>query len=373
LDEAHADRLLPVGNADPMLVEFDSVTKNYGEFAAVRDLTLSINEGEFFTMLGPSGSGKTSSLMMLAGFQEPSSGDIRIAGHSLAGVPPHKRGIGIVFQNYALFPHFNVFQNIAFPLSVRKMNRAQMQDTVRRVLSLVRLEGYENRQIHELSGGQQQRVALARALVFDPKLVLMDEPLGALDKQLREHLQVEIKQIQQRTGVTVLYVTHDQSEALTMSDRIAVFQDGWVRQVGDSRTIYEKPQDLFVARFIGETNSFDGRAVRRNGDSWAVELPSGQTVYGLSRQDLQEGAAVTLCIRPERIVLNPGEGVCDSVLNARVVTSVYYGDHQRFLVKNPSGFECMLKAQAKRGFDPEVGDELKIGWETQDASIFASN
>ena len=240
-------------------VHFDRVDKTYdGVSLAVADLTLSIARGEFLTLLGPSGSGKTTALMMLAGFEAPTRGEIRLDGRSLRRVPPHRRNIGVVFQNYALFPHMTVAENLAFPLSVRSFGRAEVRERVERALGLVRLRGYQSRRPAELSGGQQQRVALARALIFDPVLVLMDEPLGALDKQLREELQVEIKHIQKNLGVTVAYVTHDQSEALTMSDRVAVFNRGRVEQLAPPLELYERPQNAFVAQFIGESSRLSG-------------------------------------------------------------------------------------------------------------------
>ena len=239
-------------------VEFERVQKSYdGETLVVKDLNLNIGKGEFLTMLGPSGSGKTTCLMMLAGFETATHGDIRLDGKPINSVPPHKRGIGMVFQNYALFPHMTVAENLAFPLEVRKMGKADIEAKVKRALDMVQMGAFGGRRPAQLSGGQQQRVAVARALVFDPELVLMDEPLGALDKQLREQMQFEIKHIHEELGVTVVYVTHDQSEALTMSDRIAVFNDGKIQQLAPPPTLYEKPDNSFVAQFIGENNTLD--------------------------------------------------------------------------------------------------------------------
>lgn len=243
-----------------VLVSFRGVQKSYdGETLIVKDLNLDIRKGEFLTLLGPSGSGKTTSLMMLAGFETPTAGEILLAGRSINNVPPHKRDIGMVFQNYALFPHMTVAENLAFPLSVRGMSKTDVKERVKRALSMVQLDAFAGRYPAQLSGGQQQRVALARALVFEPQLVLMDEPLGALDKQLREHMQMEIKHLHQRLGVTVVYVTHDQGEALTMSDRVAVFHQGEIQQIEPPRNLYEQPRNTFVANFIGENNRLSGQ------------------------------------------------------------------------------------------------------------------
>ena len=240
-------------------VKFDKVDKSYdGKILVVKDLNLDIAEGEFITMLGPSGSGKTTCLMMLAGFETPTNGEIYLDGNPISNIPPHKRGIGMVFQNYALFPHMTVYENLAFPLKVRKFSKDETDKKVEKALSMVSLSDFGSRMPAQLSGGQQQRVAVARALVFDPAVVLMDEPLGALDKNLRESMQYEIKHIHESIGVTVVYVTHDQSEALTMSNRIAVFNDGKVQQLSSPDKLYEEPVNSFVAEFIGENNTFQG-------------------------------------------------------------------------------------------------------------------
>ena len=237
------------------LVEFINVQKTYdGEELVVKNLNLKIKSGEFLTMLGPSGSGKTTCLMMIAGFETPTHGKVMLGNVELNNVPPHKRGIGMVFQNYALFPHMTVFENLAFPLEVRGISGIEIEKKVKNALDMVELGQFSSRRPAQLSGGQQQRVALARALVFEPELVLMDEPLGALDKNLREQMQYEIKHIHENLGMTVVYVTHDQSEALTMSDRIAVFNDGVIQQLAAPADLYERPENAFVAEFIGENN-----------------------------------------------------------------------------------------------------------------------
>ena len=252
-------------------VKFEKEDKSYdGEILVVKDLNLDVPKGEFLTMLGPSGSGKTTVLMMLAGFETPTSGEIYLDGNPISSIPPNKRGIGMVFQNYALFPHMTVKENLAFPLEVRKMQKTEIDEKVGNALAMVELQDFGNRMPLQLSGGQQQRVALARSLVFEPRLVLMDEPLGALDKNLREQMQYEIKHIHERIGITVVYVTHDQSEALTMSNRIAVFNDGKIQQISSPDVLYEKPNSSFVAQFIGENNQLKGKVKSINGENCII-------------------------------------------------------------------------------------------------------
>ena len=282
----------------PVHVEFRGVSKRYGQSVqAVRQLDLEIRRGEFLTLLGPSGSGKTTALMMLAGFEDTTEGEILIDGRRIDNVPANRRGIGMVFQNYALFPHMTVAENLAFPLEVRKLGREEVGRRVRNVLDMVQLPEFGNRRPAQLSGGQQQRVAVARALIFEPNLVLMDEPLGALDKQLREQMQFEIKDIHARLGVTFVYVTHDQTEALTMSDRIAVFNAGRIEQLSTPRELYERPAASFVASFIGENNRMAGR-VLANSEQGAVSvrLDDGDVVLNATCHGaaLTAGTPVTL-------------------------------------------------------------------------------
>ena len=262
--------------SDSSFLQFKNVKKSYDQKTlVVKDFNLDVKKGEFVTLLGPSGSGKTTVLMMLAGFEVPTHGEILLAGRSLHNVPPHKRDIGMVFQNYALFPHMTVAENLRFPLQVRGMDKNEQESRVKRALDMVELGAFGGRRPAQLSGGQQQRVAVARALVFDPKLVLMDEPLGALDKQLREQMQYEIKHIHESLGVTVVYVTHDQSEALTMSNRIAVFNDGVIQQLAAPDALYEAPENAFVAQFIGENNTLTGKI--RSVDRKSTRLNSSHT------------------------------------------------------------------------------------------------
>ncbi len=284
-------------------VSFQGVQKTYdGETLVVRDLNLDVARGEFLTLLGPSGSGKTTTLMMLAGFEAPTQGRIVLAGRELNRLPPHKRNLGMVFQNYALFPHMTVAENLAFPLRVRRIPKAELAGRIDRALDMVHLAEFENRRPGQLSGGQQQRVAVARALVFEPEIVLMDEPLGALDKKLREQLQFEIKSLHDRLGITMVYVTHDQGEALTMSDRIAVFAHGILQQCGPPRRLYEQPMNAFVADFVGENNRMAGTVRQRTGETCKVELDhSGGEAVALAVQDLQPGNRCILSVRPEHV------------------------------------------------------------------------
>ncbi|KAB0546167.1 ABC transporter ATP-binding protein [Pseudomonas argentinensis] len=354
-------------SSSDILVSFRGVQKSYdGENLIVKDLNLDIRKGEFLTLLGPSGSGKTTSLMMLAGFETPTAGEITLAGKRLNNVPPHKRDIGMVFQNYALFPHMTVAENLAFPLSVRGMSKADVGEKVKRSLSMVQLDAFAGRYPAQLSGGQQQRVALARALVFEPQLVLMDEPLGALDKQLREHMQMEIKHIHQRLGVTVVYVTHDQSEALTMSDRVAVFHQGEIQQIAPPRELYESPRNTFVAQFIGENNRFAGELVERTGDTCTVQLGRGEKVQALAVNVGQPGDAVSLSIRPERIRLNNAAEGCDNRFSGRVSEFIYLGDHVRVRLEVCGKTDFFVKHPIAE-LDPglAVGDVIPLGWQVE--------
>jgi putative spermidine/putrescine transport system ATP-binding protein len=334
----------PIRPADP-LVHFSGVRKTYdGKTLIIRHLDLGIRQGEFLTLLGPSGSGKTTCLMMLAGFETPTRGTISLEGRRLDNLPPHKRNIGMVFQNYALFPHMTVGENLAFPLSVRGLSEARIGEKVTRVLDMVRLHGYEDRRPTQLSGGQQQRVALARALVFEPRLVLMDEPLGALDKQLREYMQLEIKHLHEALGITVAYVTHDQGEALTMSDRIAVFNDGIIQQIGAPRVMYEEPTNSFVAQFIGENNRLDGLVESMDGAYCVVRLSSGERVTALAVNVTGPGQRTSISLRPEKVQIEePDGGTLRNRIMARVRDLLYLGDHSRLLLTVDTDREFAVK------------------------------
>ncbi len=355
----------PPPSGEPMVV-FDGVQKSYdGETLVVKGLDLSIARGEFLTMLGPSGSGKTTCLMMLAGFETATHGEIRLSGRPIGQVPPHRRGIGMVFQNYALFPHMSVGENLSFPLEVRGMGRAAREAKVERALDMVRMAGFAARRPASLSGGQRQRVALARALVFEPELVLMDEPLGALDKQLREHMQLEIKHIHESLGITVVYVTHDQSEALTMSDRVAVFEAGRIQQCAAPDVLYERPANSFVAGFVGENNRLAGRIERLEGERCAVRLGSGELIEAVPAGAARAGDATLVSIRPERVELRPGAA---RALEAEVLEFVYMGDAFRTRLRVAGSDEFVMKSRNARGRRRLApGERVRIGWDPSDA------
>ncbi len=348
-------------------VRFERVQKSYdGEILVVKDLNLEIARGEFVTMLGPSGSGKTTCLMMLAGFEPATNGEIYIGDKSINHIPPHKRGIGMVFQNYALFPHMSIGENLAFPLEVRKMNKVDSEAAVIKALDMVQMGDFINRRPAQLSGGQQQRIALARALVFEPELVLMDEPLGALDKQLRERMQYEIKHIHENLGVTVVYVTHDQSEALTMSDRIAVFNDGVIQQLSSPEDLYERPQNAFVAQFIGENNELRGIVKEINGDTCSVELTDGTIVKAEKVNVSSVGEKTLLSLRPERVEIDPTDKM-DASLDGKIEELIYLGDHIRVRI-NVAGNDEFIAKIRNRGTKRDIseGQSVKVGWVASD-------
>ena len=353
---------------DAEYVAFDRVSKSYdGRALVVRDIDLRIARGEFLTLLGPSGSGKTTCLMMLAGFEAPTSGVIRIAGRSVHHLPPRRRGIGMVFQNYALFPHMTVGDNLAFPLEVRGLAPDDRRARVRRALELVRLEGLEQRRPGQLSGGQQQRVAIARALVFEPDLVLMDEPLGALDRRLREELQYEIRRIHRDLGVTMVYVTHDQQEAMVMSDRVAVFRAGVVEQIASPEALYEEPDCSFVARFIGENNRLPGRVASVRGDICDVDV-GGREVQALRVVPCGAGDPVLLSIRPERVSIAPEPGMYTNEFEATVDDVTFLGDHLRIRVTVCGQSDFIVKIPNVVGHGAVLeGDRIRIGWTSTDS------
>ena len=339
------------------------VKKTYdGINYAVKNLDLTIKRGEFLKLLGPSGSGKTTTLMMLAGFEDPTEGHIILNGRAIERVPPYRRNIGMVFQQYALFPHMTAEENIAFPLRARHFPKAEIGERVRRSLDLVCLPDLGRRMPNELSGGQQQRIALARAIVFGPEIVLMDEPLGALDKQLREQMQLEIRRLHRDLGVTVIYVTHDQSEALTMSDRIAVFDKGAIQQLDLPAKIYESPRTTFVATFLGENNLIPGRVVGPEGRFWRVALASGDIVAGVSDTPPEVGAMVLISIRPERLLVAEAAKALVNHFTGEVREAYYLGDHLRLRVICFNDREITVKLPPRDTALPAVGDRISIGW-----------
>ncbi|HMO08975.1 MAG TPA: ABC transporter ATP-binding protein [Paracoccaceae bacterium] len=351
-------------------VVFDHVQKSYdGVSLVVKDLNLSIGKGEFLTMLGPSGSGKTTCLMMLAGFETATHGEIRLDGRPINQVPPEKRGIGMVFQNYALFPHMTVAENLSFPLEVRGMGKSDREAKIVRALDMVQMGAFAARRPAQLSGGQQQRIALARALVFDPALVLMDEPLGALDKQLREHMQFEIKHLHDSLGITVVYVTHDQGEALTMSDRVAVFNDGVIQQLAPPDELYERPCNSFVAQFIGENNKLVGTVEDIAGGRATVRLDTGEVIDATPVNVDRKGQRTLVSIRPERVEFKP-EAIPPGAhtIEAEVMEFIYMGDLYRTRLKVAGSEDFVIKNRntlGQRRLNP--GERIRIGWAPQDA------
>jgi putative spermidine/putrescine transport system ATP-binding protein len=368
--EMRQGRAMAVERSDAAFVAFEHVQKSYdGETLVVKDLNLSIGRGEFLTMLGPSGSGKTTCLMMLAGFETATNGEIRLAGRPINNIPPHKRGIGMVFQNYALFPHMTVAENLGFPLQVRKLPKAEITAKIARALDMVQMGRFANRRPAQLSGGQQQRIALARALVFEPELVLMDEPLGALDKQLREHMQFEIKHLHQQLGVTVVYVTHDQSEALTMSDRVAVFNDGRIQQLAPPEELYERPANNFVAQFIGENNTLEGTVETIADGVCTVRLGNGELLDAVPVNVTGAGERTTVSIRPERVEFKPEQLPAGArTLEAEVLEFIYMGDTFRTRMRVAGNDDFVMKCRNSIGQRKlEPGERVPIGWATRDA------
>lgn len=346
------------------IVSFKNVQKTYdGETLVVKNLNLDISEGEFLTMLGPSGSGKTTCLMMLAGFETATHGEILLQGKPINRIPPERRNIGMVFQSYALFPHKSVGDNLAFPLKVRKVSKDEIARRVKRALNMVNMEKFANRMPAQLSGGQQQRIAVARALVFEPALVLMDEPLGALDKQLREQMQYEIKQIHEQSGLTVVYVTHDQGEALTMSDRIAVFNNGIIQQLASPSELYERPENAFVARFIGESNELRGVVSQKESDVCTVLLDGGHAIKAAAGATVSATGKASVSLRPERISVGDLARTCDNVFHGGVKDLIYYGDHLRVVMQVCGRNDFIVKLPndgAARQL--RIGDSVDVGW-----------
>ncbi|MEN9214113.1 MAG: ABC transporter ATP-binding protein [Gloeomargarita sp. DG02_3_bins_56] len=341
------------------MLSLSQVWKTYRREArpAVAGVDLQIQAGEFFALLGPSGCGKTTTLRLIAGLETPDRGEIRLGGQSLVGVPPFQRPVHTVFQNYALFPHLTVARNISFGLEVRGVSRGEIRSRVGEMLALVRLDGLAHRYPRELSGGQQQRVALARALIQKPQVLLLDEPLGALDLQLRKQMQSELKQMQQQLGLTFLYVTHDQEEALTLSNRLAVMQGGRVLQVGTPQQVYEQPTCYFVADFIGESNFLTGQVVEPGCPWLQVRLRNDQPVrVHHPGGNLSLGAAVTLMIRPEQVQLQPATPTEPA---ARIVAMDYLGLDTRYRVQLPGGIELQVR-QAGGGL--HIGERVQVSW-----------
>jgi ABC-type Fe3+/spermidine/putrescine transport system ATPase subunit len=350
-------------------ISLRNLSKLYGKVRAVDNANLDIEAGEFVTLLGPSGSGKTTTLMMIAGFVIPTMGDILIDGTSIVSTPAYQRNLGMVFQHYSLFPHMNVYQNIAFPLEMRRMNRGEVGDRVNAALDLVRLSGYQHRRLNQLSGGQQQRIALARALVYEPYVLLLDEPLGALDLKLRQELQIELLHLHERLGVTIISVTHDQGEALSMSDRIVVMASGAIQQVGTSMALYKRPANRFVADFIGESNFISGNS-RFDGTAFHLESEDGLKFVGVGSEENSNLEQVTAMVRPECIVLSGEPGGLANVFDGEVRELVYLGDVVKYVIQIGDDTSVTAKwlLRASTGV-LKLGDKVRIGWAAEDMVV----
>ena len=358
--------------AEGAFLEFDDVKKSYDQKSlVVKGFDIKVAQGEFITLLGPSGSGKTTVLMMLAGFESVTSGTISIRGQSINRIAPYKRNIGMVFQNYALFPHMTVAENLAYPLSVRGMSKADQRARITEYLRLVELDDFRNRYPGQLSGGQRQRVALARAMIFEPTLILMDEPLGALDKKLREQMQYEITRLHEKLGFTVIYVTHDQAEALSMSNRIAVFNDGVVQQCAPPAELYERPANAFVAEFIGENNFIEGRVERIEDGRAVVTIPGEGQVVAEASEGLEPGARSVVSIRPEKLFIHPTTHPHDNEISATFVARIYVGDFIRYYFRLADGSEIVVKVLNDLSA-PEFGEgeEGRLQWLIPDSIAF---
>ncbi|HEY7522439.1 MAG TPA: ABC transporter ATP-binding protein [Candidatus Limnocylindrales bacterium] len=351
-------------------IRLAGLVKLYGEVRAVDGVSLDIGSGEFFSLLGPSGCGKTTTLRMIGGFERPTSGRIELRGRDVTGAPPDHRPVNMVFQNYALFPHLSVGENIAFGLRRKRVAGSEIKRRVAEALGLVRLEGYDARRPDQLSGGQQQRVALARALVNQPNVLLLDEPLGALDLKLRRQLQVELKRVQGQVGITFVYVTHDQEEALTMSDRIAVMNGGRVEQLGTPEELYDRPATRFVADFIGTTNLLAGRVEGVDGDSAVIRLGSGE-VCRIERNGLAIGSPVELSVRPESVSLGELGSTARSALAGRVEQLAFLGTTIEYHVRTTGGLDLVARAP-RAGTRYPVGSEVAVGWTPGEALVLAS-
>jgi spermidine/putrescine transport system ATP-binding protein len=348
-------------------VRLERVSKFFGDVAAVDDLSLDIAEGEFFSMLGPSGCGKTTTLRMIGGFEDPSVGTVYLGGRDVTDLPPYRRDVNTVFQSYALFPHLDVYENVAFGLRRKKVDKSDIQQRVHETMRLVDLEGFETRKPSQMSGGQQQRVALARALVNRPKVLLLDEPLGALDLKLRKQMQLELKRIQEEVGITFIYVTHDQEEAMTMSNRFAVMRHGKIEQIGPPETVYESPATEFVAGFLGASNLLDGELAGSQGDVTTVRLTTGQDIHmPASRVPSDIDTVVKVGVRPEKISIELDEGEPPSGANwvsGLLRMSTYIGVSNQHKVEGPGGAELTVYVQ-NLGADatPAPGKKVRLTW-----------
>lgn len=351
------------------MVELRNIVKRFEQNTVVSNLNLDIQSGEFITLLGPSGCGKTTTLRMIAGFERLTSGEIILDGAHVENLPAYERNVNTVFQNYALFPHLNCFENVAFGLRVKKTSKAEIQKRVKQALTLVQLESFANRMPDQLSGGQKQRIAIARALVNNPKVLLLDEPLGALDQKLRKQMQVELKHLQKQLGVTFIFVTHDQEEALTMSDRIAVMNKGNLDQVGTPSEIYDHPSTTFVAEFIGETNLLAGKVLSANQGQLTLECDGLHITAHSESTNFSAGSEINLAIRPERVTLSK-ENVQDRInIAARLQERIYCGGMTKTIMVLPDGKEFIAQEKTDQLLAISVGDEVTISWNPAQAVV----
>ena len=363
----------PQPTKQKVIAELRGVSKRFGDVLAADDLNLSIGEGEFLSFLGPSGCGKTTALRMLAGFESPSEGDVLLDGGIVNDLEAHRRPVNMVFQHYALFPHLTVVQNIGYGLKQRRPRppKSEIKKKVQQALDLVRLNGFENRRIWEMSGGQQQRVALARAIVNEPKMLLLDEPLAALDRKLRKEMQIELQNLQRTLGITFVLVTHDQEEALSMSDRICIMRDGRIVQIGSPQELYDRPKTRYVAGFVGTSNFFDGIATRIGKDLASVALDGGLMLKGAPVGEISEGQDVCISVRPEQIHLSRSASVKDG-LQVTVLNRIFLGEHTEFLVKHETLGEFLVLSprQTELNDGPfNTGDTLTAFWDAGAALV----
>ncbi len=360
-------------------VELMNVTKMFGDFVAVENVSLKIQDGEFFSLLGPSGCGKTTCLRLIAGFELPTRGQIKIRGEVMGETPAYKRPVNTVFQNYALFPHMSIFDNVAFGLEMKKVANSEIRTRVMEALEMVRLPQLADRKPRQLSGGQQQRIALARALVNRPQVLLLDEPLSALDLKLRKAMQFELKELQRHVGITFIFVTHDQEEAITMSDRIAVMSDGLVQQVGEPIEIYERPHNRFVADFIGETNFIEGEVAEFAVSQTVLNLKNGIKVGGRAEVEVQPGQPAILAIRPEKISIQPANAATIDVTHVPAVVeeAIYIGTDTRYTVRVADAYDVVVRVQ-NAGGSMETNrpfkrhDPVLLTWATDSALVLTS-
>jgi spermidine/putrescine ABC transporter ATP-binding subunit len=369
---ARSGRRRPPSALTPIL-EIQGLSKSYGAIPALRDVSFEVRRGEFLCIIGPSGCGKTTLLRMIAGFIPPSSGEILLDGTSVLGQPPHRRPVNMVFQNYALFPHMTVGQNVAFGMEMHKVDRDERRERVRKVLERVELAGFESRGVDALSGGQQQRVALARALVLNPRVLLLDEPLGALDQKVRRRMQVELKRIHRDVGITFIHVTHDQEEALAMADRIAVMADGRIEQLADTLEVYVKPQTPFVAGFVGESNRFAGTVVADGARNLALPIGDGPVMPLPPVAGLAAGTPVQVFVRPEHVRIAETDGQGMALFDGTVRDIVFLGESARCYIDLANGPEIVAASSADavtRGAIPPVGTRVRVGWRTEAAMVF---